>query len=146
MMPMNIAVVLHSSRSDEIVKKINEAAGEAEPEAFSSTDSVLQLLSLCLLLIVILIAAYYTSKFIGRYKMGQLKDSNIRIIEAYRLGTNKMLQIVKIANKYVVLGISKDQIIYITELDESEVLTHDIHEGEKLSFRQIYEKIKGKKQ
>lgn len=144
-MPMNTTFILHSnSNIDEKVKGVNKALTESDPEVFSSSDNVLQLLGLCLLLIIILIAAYYTSKFVGRYKLGQYKDSNIRVIEAYRIGTNKMLQIVRIANKYVVLGISKEQITYITELDESEVMIHDMHEGEKPSFRQIFDKIKRK--
>ncbi|NLO10747.1 MAG: flagellar biosynthetic protein FliO [Clostridiales bacterium] len=143
---MNTTYILLSTTEESIVDKVNKASSEATPEAFSTTNNVLQLLGLVLLLIVILIAAYYTSKFVGRYKMGQLKDSNIQVIEAYRISTNKMLQIVKISNKYVVIGISKDNITYITELDESQVLTHEIKEGEKQSFRQIFEKIKGKKE
>lgn len=116
---------------------------DVEAEKISTFDNVLQLLGLVLLLILILIAAYYTSRFVGRYKLGQLKDSNIQVIEIYRISTNKMLQIVKIANKYVVLGISKEQITYITELDESQVLTHDAKEEEKQSFKQIFDKFKG---
>ncbi|TAH69602.1 MAG: hypothetical protein EWM47_06400 [Anaerolineaceae bacterium] len=145
-MPMKAMVILHNTRNEEIVKGLNEATSEVAPDRFSTTDNILQLFGLCLLLIIILIAAYYTSKFVGRYKLGQFKDSNIKIIEAYKISTNKMLQIVKITNKYIVLGISKDQITYITELDESEVIAHDTYEGEKQSFRQIFEKIKGKKE
>ena len=98
------------------------------------------------ILIIILIAAYYTTKFVGRYKLGQLRNSNIQVIEAYRISPNKIIQIVKIANKYLVLGIGKDNISYITELDESEVITHENSEVEKQSFRQIFERIKGKKE
>jgi flagellar protein FliO/FliZ len=143
---MKATLILHSEGTEDLVKSLNEAKSEAVPERLSTTDNVLQLLGLCLLLIIILIAAYYTSKFVGRYKLGQFKDSNIQVIEAYKVGTNKMLQIVKISNKYVVLGISKDQITYITELDESEVLTHDYNDGEKQHFRQIFEKLKAKKE
>ena len=145
-MSMKATLILHSEGTEDLVKSLNEAKSEAVPERLSTTDNVLQLLGLCLLLIIILIAAYYTSKFVGRYKLGQFKDSNIQVIEAYKVGTNKMLQIVKISNKYVVLGISKDQITYITELDESEVLTHDYNDGEKQHFRQIFEKLKAKKE
>ena len=145
-MPIKATFILHSKGTEDLVKSLNEAKSEDVPERLSTTDNVLQLLGLCLLLIIILIAAYYTSKFVGRYKLGQFKDSNIQVIEAYKVGTNKMLQIVKISNKYVVLGISKDQITYITELDESEVLTHDYNDGEKQHFRQIFEKLKAKKE
>lgn len=139
-------VILHSTDLKDKVKSLNEATSEVASDGFSTTDNVLQLLGLCLLLIVILFAAYYTSKFVGKYKLGQFKNSNIQVIEAYRIGTNKMLQIVKIGNRYLLLGIGKDQITHLTELDENEVITHDLHEGEKPSFRQIFEKLKGKKE
>jgi len=145
-MSMKTTYILLNTFEEKIVDGVNNAKSEATPESFSTTNNVLQLLGLVLLLIVILIAAYYTSKFVGRYKMGQLKNSNIQVIEAYRISTNKMLQIVKISNKYLVLAISKDNITCITELDESEVLAHEINEDEKQSFRHIFEKIKGKKE
>jgi flagellar protein FliO/FliZ len=143
---MKTTYILLNTFEEKIVDGVNNAKSEATPESFSTTNNVLQLLGLILLLIVILIAAYYTSKFVGRYKMGQLKNSNIQVIEAYRISTNKMLQIVKISNKYLVLAISKDNITCITELDESEVLAHEINEDEKQSFRHIFEKIRGKKE
>jgi flagellar protein FliO/FliZ len=145
-MPMRDIIILQSQQGAKIIDELNNATNEAAPESFSTTDNVLQLLGLCLVLIVILIAAYYTSKFVGRYKLGQLHNSNIQVIEIYRISNNKMLQIVKIANKYIVLGVNKDQITYITELDEGEVLTHEVKEGEKQSFRQIFEKLKGNKE
>lgn len=145
-MLMKTKFILVSTREEEIVEGLNKSVNESAPQSFSTTNNVLQLLGLCLLLVIILIAAYYTSKFVGRYKMGQLKDSNIQVIDAYRISTSKMLQIVKIGNKYIVIGVSKDNITYITELDEDEVLTHDTYEGEKQSFRQIFDKLKGKKE
>lgn len=144
MKAMSFSAIILGSSLEDLPKKLNEAAGDAEPERFSSADNLLQLLGLCLILALILVAAYYTSRFIGRYKMGQLKDSNIQVIEAFRISPNKMLQIVRIANRYVVLGISKDQISYITELDGNEVVTHDVQENGKLSFREVFEKLKGK--
>lgn len=145
-MSMKTTYIFLNSFEEKIVDGVNNAKSEATPESFSTTNNVLQLLGLVLLLLVILIAAYYTSKFLGKYKMGQFKNSNIQVIETYSIGTNKMLQIVKISNKYVVLGISKDSVNYITELDESEVLIHEINKDEKQSFRHIFEKIKGKKE
>jgi flagellar protein FliO/FliZ len=96
--------------------------------------------------VIILFAAYFTSRLVGKYKLGQLKNSNFEIIEVYRISTNKMLQLVKIGSKYVVLGISKDQITYITELEEDDVLFQEIREIDKQSFSQILQKFKGNKE
>ena len=111
----------------------------------SDWDSFMQLIGLVFLLIIILIATYYTTRFVGRTKLGQLKNSNFKVIDAYKVSQNKVVQIVKIGNKYIVLGIGKDTINYITELDEAEVSIREVHTGEKMSFKQILEKMKNNK-
>ena len=142
---MRAMLILHSTQ-DEYLSDLNNTTSKVTPERTSTYDNVLQLLGLCLLLIIILIAAYYTSRFVGRYKLGQLKEGNIQVIESYAMNTNSMLHIVKIANKYLVLGVSKEQITYITELDEDDIITHEVNEDEKLSFHRIFEKLKGNKE
>jgi flagellar protein FliO/FliZ len=120
-------------------------AGDASatlPTGASSYDSIWQLVGLVFMLIIILVAAYYTSKFIGGIKMGQMKKSNFQVIDSYRVTPNKALQIVKIGNKYVVIAIGKDNINLITELDESEVMIRESNPSEKQSFKQILDKLK----
>jgi flagellar protein FliO/FliZ len=119
-----------------------EGSSVTLPQGTASYDSPLQLVGLVFLLIIILIAAYYTSKFIGGIKLGQMKKSNFQVIDSYRVTPNKALQIVKIGNKYVVISIGKDNINFITELDEAEVVIRESHQGEKQSFIQIFDKLK----
>jgi flagellar protein FliO/FliZ len=121
-----------------------EGSSVTLPQGTSSYDSPLQLVGLVFLLIIILIAAYYTSKLIGGIKLGQMKKSNFQVIDSYRVTPNKALQIVKIGNKYVVISIGKDNINFITELDEAEVIIRESHQGEKQSFIQIFDKLKNK--
>lgn len=142
----NTVILLQSGKEDVLLEKLNKNTDSVAPERFSTWGNILQLLGLCIILVVILIAAYYTSRFVGRYKLGQIRNSNFEVIEVYRISTNKMLQLVRIADKYVVLGITKDQITYITELDKDNILTNEVEEGEKLSFSQIIEKFKSKKE
>ncbi len=101
-----------------------------------------QMMSLVFMLIIILLAAYFTSKFVASFKLGQLKKSNFQVIDAYRISANKVLQLVKIGNKYIVLGIGKDSINVITELEEKEVIFREVNQGEKQTFRQIMDKLK----
>jgi flagellar protein FliO/FliZ len=117
-------------------------ASDPIPQGLSSYDSVWQLVGLIALLIIILVAAYYTSRFIGGIKLGQMRKSNFQVIDSYRVTPNKVLQIVKIGNKYVVIAIGKDDIHFITELDEAEVIIRESHQVEKQSFKQILDKLK----
>lgn len=132
--------------SSDILDSINSEIPEKTNPGISTTDNVLQLVGLVVLLIIILVAAYYTSKFVGGIKLGQMSTSNFKVIDTYRISPNKLLQIVKIGNKFIVISIGKDTINYITELDEAEVLIKDFNNREKQSFKQVLEKLKINKQ
>ncbi len=108
----------------------------------STWDSFLQLIGLVFLLIIILVAAYFTSRFVGGIKLGQMKNSNFEVIDSYRVSQNKVIQIVKIANKYIVIGIGKDTINFITELEEADVLIKEVKAGEMISFKQTLDKLR----
>lgn len=111
-------------------------------ETSSASGSFWQLVGLVFLLIIILVAAYYTSRFVANLKIGQLKKSNFMVIDSYRISTTKALQIVKVGNRYLLLAIGKDSINLLTELDETEVVIRELHQGEKLNFKQLLDKLK----
>lgn len=119
----------------------NDVAGRVS-DAMSSWDSFIQMIGLIILLILILAATYYTTKFVGGMKLGQMKNSNFKVIDAYRISPNKVMQIVKIGNKYIVIAISKDTINYITELDEAELFIREEQTAEKLSFKETFDKLR----
>jgi flagellar protein FliO/FliZ len=134
-------IVILQSKLDEI----NGIPSTQIPEEISTSNNFWQLIGLVFLLIVILIATYYTSRFIGGLKLGQLKNSNFNVIDTYRISPNKMLQIVKVGNKYVVIAIGKDTINLITELEETEVYLRETISGDKQNFKQILEKLNSKR-
>jgi flagellar protein FliO/FliZ len=131
---------------DELNKAASSAASPITPtpipQGISTLDNISQLMGLVFLLIIILIAAYFTSKFVGGIKLGQLKNSNFKVIDSYRISQNKVIQIVKIGNKFIVISIGKDTVNFITELEEAEVLIREVRGGEKLNFKQILDKLK----
>lgn len=128
-------------QGQDIVDQLNADIPEKINPEISTAENILQLVGLVLLLVVILVAAYYTSKMIGGVKLGQMKNSNFNVIDTYRISQNKALQIVKVGNKYLLISIGKDTINYITELEESEVLIRDDFNKEKQSFKQLLDKL-----
>lgn len=143
---MKALVLLQSTREEEILKGVNEKVAEAAPEKFSTTNNLVQLLGLCLLLAVILFAAYYTSKFIGKMKLGQLKNSNFTVIDTYKIAPGKMLQIVKVGKKYLLISVAKDSINFISDLNETDLFLKESIQAEKKSFRQIIDSIRNSKE
>ncbi|HWT27242.1 MAG TPA: flagellar biosynthetic protein FliO [Mobilitalea sp.] len=128
-----------------ILDQINNPTQATTNTGFSTSDNFMELIGLVFLLIIILAAAYYTTRFVGGVKMGQLKNSNFQVIDTYRIGPNKMMQIVKVGNKYILVAIGKDSVNFITELEESEVHIREFHTVDKQSFKQIFDKIRNNK-
>lgn len=114
------------------------------PYKITGSNNILELIGLVFILILILVAAYFTSRYIGKLSIGQLKNSNFKVIDTYRINPNKFLQIVKVANKFIVIAVSKDSVNFITELDEAEILIKEFHAKENINFKQILEKLKNK--
>jgi flagellar protein FliO/FliZ len=137
-----IAILQKTIDVDDLFTETNEKVNQGS----SSIDNFLQLVGLVILLIIILIAAYYTSKFVGGIKLGQVKNSNFQVIDSYRISPNKALQIIKIGNKFIVISINKDTVNYITELNESDILTQDLNSKERQSFKHILEKLRMNKE
>lgn len=85
-------------------------------------ESILKMLGVLVLFIIIVAAAYYVTKWVGKTAMVQQANSNISIVETFRMGQNKFIQIVKIGSKYVAVGISKDTMEKLAELQEEDLV------------------------
>lgn len=50
-----------------------------------------------------------------------MKNHNMTVVETMRVQNNKFVQIIKIADKFIVIGVGKDEIHFLTELDGSQL-------------------------
>lgn len=92
----------------------------------NTTDNILQFIATVIMFIMVLVLAYFVTRWVGSAGQKQYADKNIRVIEGYKVGPNKMLQIVKVGNKFFVLGVGKDEISYIGEVEEEDLtITED---------------------
>lgn len=87
---------------------------------FNSSFSTLKLIGLIILCIAIIVACYYTTKFVGKKQTGG-SGRNFRPIETYRISQNKFLQIVAVGKRYFLIASSKDGISMLAELNESDL-------------------------
>ena len=72
---------------------------------------------------VILYLAYITTKYIGKkYSVSTgMSGKNIKILDTVRMSQDKFLMIVKAGDKTVLIGVSKDHMEYICDVDESQL-------------------------
>lgn len=111
------------------------------------TDSYVELIVLLLVFFLILFAAYYVTKLIAKKGLLRGKTQNIELIESFRLNQNKMIQIVRIGNKYIVIGVSKDHFEYLTEVDPEKLDLTPVEASNKdVSFKEVIQNVvKGQK-
>ncbi|MBE5936425.1 MAG: hypothetical protein E7265_00170 [Lachnospiraceae bacterium] len=109
----------------------------------STFENVLQLLGLVVVFILILVATYYCTRFIGKYSIAQSQASNIKVIETFRLSQTKYIQIVKVGkDKYLVISVCKDSVCILAELTEDELELSDNSSNEVPSFSDIFKNIR----
>jgi flagellar protein FliO/FliZ len=110
----------------------------------SSKDNLLQFLGVSILFIFILVITYFTTKFIGGYKMGVDKNSNFKVLETHKITQNKYLQLVQIGKRFFIIAIGKDEIRLISELNEEDIHLKDPFKIQKGNFTDIFSSVVNK--
>lgn len=116
----------------------------------SAAGRVFTVLFTLVIFVVILYLAYLTTKYIGnKYSVNSgINGKNIKILDTVRLSQDKLLMIVKTGNKAVLMGISKDHMEYICDVDESQLQIQEGGTGEVPSvpdFAQAFKTVLGDK-
>lgn len=108
-------------------------------------SSVLQLISILILLVIVIVMAYFASKWVAGYQKTTGSHANIEVIESCRVAPAKYLAIVRVGGKYLAVGIGKDEITFLTEIDRDELVTRTGGETGAGSFQEFLERIKNRK-
>lgn len=114
--------------------------------ANGSMDNFLQLMGALGIFIFVLALTFFVTRWIGNYQQTQWKNRNMQIIETMRIANNKFIQIVKVAEEYLVIAVGKDSIELLMKLDADKADKLKIPEGVSMeSFQDILKKFKAKK-
>ena len=105
-------------------------------------ESFTQFLTVILVFVLVLAITYLTTRFVGNYQKARSVNRNFEVIETYRITNGKYLQIVKIGEKYVVIGIVKDSITTICELSPDDIRPVTQAVQPSLAFKTILDKAK----
>lgn len=105
--------------------------------AGSWIENLVQLFVVFVIFIIVLFLAYLAAKISGNFQANINRRSNIKVVEAYRISNNKYIQIVKIGNRYVALGVGKDEVTFLMELDEESITDFSSMPTSKESFKDV---------
>lgn len=105
-----------------------------------------RLVVLVLVFVFVLFLAYIAARISGSFQSNVInKNSNIKVIEIFRISPNKTIEIVKIGEHYLALAVSKDNVELLAELDESEIKEQE-RTLEPIDFKKILDKMKNDNQ
>lgn len=111
---------------------------------YSALKSTLQLLGLLIVFIIILVAAYYTSRFIGKSDFSFGMNRNIKVVEACRISPTVTIQIVKAGDRFLLIGVSKERVTFLTELSGDSLTLTENQPDNQMDFSAIMEKVASK--
>lgn len=102
-----------------------------------------QLLTLLIIFVFVLALTYFATRWAGNYQKNKLSGSNIKILETMRISNTKYIQIVKIGSKCFAIAVCKEQVTYLCELNENELVYQEtsIYSNTE-SFKAILDKFK----
>lgn len=102
--------------------QVSSASGGQGEVNWSQTFRMLgQFFFLIFAFLLVLVLTYYVTRGIGMVQHGRLKGSNMQIMESLVIGPQKMLQLVKVGERFFLIGITKDSIVYLSEMKEEHI-------------------------
>lgn len=107
-------------------------------------NNILQLIASLFVFVLVLALTYFVTKWIAKSGTMQSRARNIKVIETFKIAPSKYLQIIQMGKKYFAIGVTKEQITFLTELDETK-LDLDLQQGLKngdgmikdISFKEV---------
>lgn len=105
-------------------------------------SSIAQFLTVLLLFIFVLVITYLTTRWIARLQRGQMVGGdNIEILETTKISVDKYIELVRVGDKYLALGVGKNEVSVLAELNEDSLKLEDKDDAS-LSFLSVLDKVK----
>ncbi|MBD5550744.1 MAG: flagellar biosynthetic protein FliO [Lachnospiraceae bacterium] len=106
---------------------------------------IAQFITVLVLFVAVLWVTWAVTKWMGGYQKGKWAGGNIEMLESFRIASDKYVQIIRVADKYLAIAVSKDTVTVLSELEESKLVRRDDADSAKISFQKILEKVREKK-
>lgn len=110
----------------------------------SRGKNILELIMLLGIFVLVLVACVFTTRFVAGHQMQRGRSSNFKPIETYQITQNRYLHLVQIGSRYFVVSVTKENISFIAELKEDEIVAKPEKSGTQRSFKEILSEFKVK--
>ena len=78
-----------------------------------------------LLVVCVALLAYWSTKLLASARGGRLRGGkrNLEMIDSMGVGAQTMVQIIRAGKKYALIGVTKEKVTMLAELNESDIST-----------------------
>ena len=104
-----------------------------------------QFITVLVLFVIVLWVTWAVTKWTASYQKGKGAGGNIEMLESFRIASDKYVQIIRVADKYLAVAVAKDTVTFLAQLDESALVWRESAVGVKMNFQEILEKVREKK-
>ena len=108
-----------------------------------SANAYLQFMTVLILFVFVLLITFWVTKWIAGYQKGRTINTNMELIETFRLTNNKYIQIIRVGQKYLAVAIGKDSVTMLTEIPEEELILSSDN-GTQAGIKELIEKVQKK--
>ena len=99
------------------VSLLQAADANVLPQMLGLGEFAGRIVFIIVMFVLVAFAAYYTTRFISSSKRKVGSSGNIRIIEGAAVGPQANIQLVCVADKYFLIGVTKEKITFLTEIN-----------------------------
>lgn len=105
-----------------------------------------EIMGLLLVFVFVIGSAYFITKKIALIGSHRMQGKNLEIIESLQLGISQMIHLVRVGDKVLIIGVTKDKITYLSEVDKDTV-NLDLYKKleETPTFEDYFKKVMPKK-
>jgi len=107
-------------------------------------EGIVQLVTVILIFLLVLGITFFTTRFVGGYAKSKIETGNIEIIDSARIAPSKYVAIIRTASKYHAIGIGKDEITYLCEIPEDDIVRKETGTTVNYDFKELVEKARTK--
>jgi len=113
----------------------------------SLLESVGQLFSVLAIFVFVLLATYFTTRWIAGYQQSQMHNRNLRVVETLKLTNNKYIQIIEAGDVYLVIALGRDHVEKLAELTKDQLkevtaVPNAGGSGAEETFRDVLNRVK----
>jgi flagellar protein FliO/FliZ len=112
------------------------------PAVLSSTAATIgQFITVVLIFVFVLVLTVFVTRWIATYQRDKLPGGNITIIETKRIAQNKIVEILRIGDRYFAVALGKDEVTLISEISPDSIKMPEAGDNS-FSFKEILGKMK----